>query len=142
MNSKIPKELNYDFLLQRLYERLPEKAKKPSRFEIPRAIVEIHGKTTLVKNAGSIASTLRRDLKHIFKFLVKELGTSGSIEGQMIRLKGRFGPGVVNRKIEQYVKEYVLCPICGKPDTHFIEIRGVKMLKCEACGAVSPIREL
>ncbi len=142
MSSSIPPELEYEKLLDRLYERLPEKAKKPSRFEIPKAIVEIHGKTTLVKNAGAIASTLRRDLKHLFKFFVKELGTSGSLEGQMIRLKGRFGPGVVNKKLEQYVKEYVLCPICGKPDTHFIEMRGVKMLKCEACGAVSPIREI
>ena len=138
----IPKELEYEFLLERLYKLLPEQAKKPARFEIPRAVVEIHGRSTLIKNFGQIANVFRRDPKHLFKFLCKELGTTGSLEGSMARLKGRFGPATVNKKIEEYAKEYVICPVCGRPDTHFIELYGVKMLKCEACGAVSPIREL
>jgi len=139
---KLPPELEYEYLLDRLYALLPEQAKKPARFEMPRAMVEIHGKTTLIRNAAQIAQTFRRDLTHFFKFVTKELGTTGSIEGGAIRLKGRFGPATVQRKVEQYAKEFVLCPVCGKPDTHFIELRGVKMLKCEACGAVSPIPEL
>ncbi len=138
----LPKELEYDFLLNRLYELLPEQAKSPARFEMPHVIVEIHGKSTLIKNAAQICQQIRRDMNHFFKFMTKELGTTGAIEGSAIRLKGRFGPATVQRKVEQYVKTYVLCPICGKPDTHFIEMRGVRMLKCEACGAVSPIPEL
>ncbi len=140
--ATLPPELEYERLLDRLYDRLPEQAKKPARFEIPKAIVEIHGKSTLIKNFSAIAKALRRDPRHLYKFFVKELGTTGSIEGDMLRLKGRFGPATINRKLEEYVKEYVLCPVCGKPDTHFIEMRGVRMLKCEACGAISPIREL
>jgi len=138
----LPPELQYERLLDRLYDLLPEQAKKPVRFEIPKAQVEIHGKTTLIKNFESIAKVFRREKKHLFKYLCKELGTTGSIEGSMARLKGRFGPATINRKIEEYAKEFVLCPICGKPDTHFTELRGVKMLKCEACGAISPVREL
>lgn len=138
----IPKELEYDRLLDRLYELLPEQAKKPARFEIPKAHVDVHGKSTVIRNFDQIAKAFRRDKKHLFKFLCKELGTTGSIEGAAARLKGRFGPATVNRKIEEYAKEYVICPICGRPDTHFVEMRGVRMLKCEACGAISPVREL
>ncbi|MDN5358489.1 MAG: translation initiation factor 2 subunit 2 [Candidatus Diapherotrites archaeon] len=139
---KLPEELEYERLLDRLYEKLPEEAKKPMRFEMPRAAVEIHGKTTLIRNAAQIAQIFRRDLNHFFKYITREMGTTGSIEGSAIRLKGRFGPATIQRKVEQYAKDYVLCPVCGKPDTHFIELRGVRMLKCEACGAVSPIPEL
>jgi translation initiation factor 2 subunit 2 len=138
----LPKELEYDALLDRLYEKLPESAKKPARFEMPVAVVEIHGKSTLIKNAGQIAQYLRRDLNHFFRFMTKEFGTTGSIEGQAIRLKGRFGPGAIQKKVQQYVRDFVLCPVCGKPDTHFVEINGVRMLKCEACGAISPVREI
>lgn len=138
----LPPELEYERLLDRAYALLPESAKKPARFEMPVAVVEIHGKSTLIKNAGQIAADLRRDLNHFFRFMTREFGTTGSIEGQMIRLKGRFGPGSVQKKVQQYVKEFVLCPVCGKPDTHFIEMNGVKMLKCEACGAVSPVRDI
>lgn len=138
----LPKELEYDYLLNRLYELLPEQAKAPVRFEMPRAAVEVHGKSTVIRNAAQICQVFRRDLGHFFRFITRELGTTGAVEGGAVRLKGRFGPATVQRKVEQYAKEFVLCPVCGKPDTHFIELRGVRMLKCEACGAVSPVPEI
>lgn len=137
-----PKELEYENLLDRLYKLLPEQAKTPTRFEMPRASVEIHGKGTVIRNASSVCQAFRRDVNHFFRYITKELGTTGSVEGGALRLKGRFGPSTVQRKLEQYAKEFVLCPVCGKPDTHFTELRGIKMLKCEACGAVSPVPEI
>jgi len=137
-----PKELEYDYLLDRLYDLLPEQAKTPVRFEMPRAVVEIHGKSTIIKNAAQLSQAFRRDAGHFFRFITKELGTTGTAEGGAIRLKGRFGPATVQRKVEHYAREFVLCPVCKKPDTHFIELRGVRMLKCEACGAVSPVPEV
>jgi len=46
----------------------------------------------------------------------------------------------VNDKIESYVKEFVLCTECKKPDTEIITEKGIKFKHCLACGAKSPIR--
>ena len=35
-----------------------------------------------------------------------------------------------------------LCKECGKPDTKFKEMKGIKMLKCDACGAMTPVKQL
>ena len=134
--------MDYESLLERAYRQLPEKVKEPARFEIPRVRVEYHGRSTLITNFRQLANYLRRDVKHMAKFFSKELATSASLEGDRLRLKGRIGINALQKKFEDYVKTYVLCPVCGKPDTHFVEMYGVTMLKCEACGAISPIPEL
>ncbi len=134
--------LSYEELLDRAYRLLPEKAKEPTRFEMPKVRVEYHGKTTVITNFRQIASYLRRDVKHMARFFSKELATSASIEGDRLRLKGRIGINAAQKKLEDYVKTFVLCPVCGKPDTHFVEMYGVTVLKCEACGAISPVPEI
>jgi translation initiation factor 2 subunit 2 len=134
--------MDYETLLDRAYSLLPEKVKEPARFEIPKVRVEYHGRTTVITNFKQLANYLRRDVKHMAKFFSKELATSVSLEGDRLRLKGRIGVAALQKKFEDYVKTYVLCPVCGKPDTHFEEMYGVTVLKCEACGAISPIPEL
>ena len=49
---------------------------------------------------------------------------------------------MINQKIEKYVKNYVICPVCGKPDTKLIKVDRVLVMKCMACGAVSPVPPL
>ena len=134
--------MSYDELLERAYKLLPEKVKEPARFEMPKVRVEYHGRTTLITNFKQIASYLRRDPKHLARFFSKELATAASIEGDRLRLKGRIGMTALQKKLEEYVKTFVLCPVCGKPDTHFVEMYGVTMLKCEACGAINPVPEI
>jgi hypothetical protein len=47
---------------------------------------------------------------------------------------------LINKKIEEYVKFYILCPICKRPDTKICDEAGVKIMICEACGAKNPVR--
>ncbi len=134
--------MGYEELLERAYKLLPKKVMEPSRFEMPKVKVEYHGKATLITNFKAIASQLRRDVKHLARFFSKEFATSVSIEGERLRLKGRIGISALQKKLEDYVNTYVLCPMCKKPDTHFTEMYGVTVLKCEACGAINPVPEL
>ncbi|MDZ4256514.1 MAG: translation initiation factor IF-2 subunit beta, partial [archaeon] len=53
---------------------------------------------------------------------------------------GKFGEKQINGWFKRFLDEFVLCKVCGKPDTHYVEHNGVRQLKCEACGAISPIR--
>ena len=46
----------------------------------------------------------------------------------------------INEKISQYVKEYVLCPECGKPDTRLMKEDKFIFIKCSACGAKKPVK--
>lgn len=129
-------------MLDRLYATLPKGALATERFEIPAPEAYIQGNRTIVKNFSQIVKTLRRDEKHMMKFITKESATSANIEGQRLILNSKFSQRQVSEMISNYAKQYVLCQECGKPDTRIMDHQGVKMLKCEACGALSPLKKV
>ncbi|MCK4779547.1 MAG: translation initiation factor IF-2 subunit beta, partial [Candidatus Lokiarchaeota archaeon] len=108
---------NYDELLDKAYEKIPENVRKLSRFEIPKAELRIESRNTFITNFNKIISTLNRDRKHFLGIFLKKAGTMGEIRGQQLFLKGQYKDQVLNRLIENYTRSYVLCSICNKPDT-------------------------
>lgn len=132
---------NYDKLLKRAYDDIPDNVKQSSRFEIPKVELMIESKNTYITNFNKIINTLNRDRKHFFGIFLKNVGTMGEIRGNRLFLKGRYKEQVLNRLIEQYTKTYVLCSICHKPDTEIYRESKKPYLKCHACGATAEIRE-
>ena len=126
--------MDYDELLNRAQSNLPQK-KTEGRFEIPSAIVQQSGKQTIIKNFADMAKTLRREPKHIAKYLFKELAIPGSQKGNELVLQAKINSSMINQRIRDYVKDFVLCTECGKPDTNITEEKGIYFVKCEACGA-------
>jgi translation initiation factor 2 subunit 2 len=49
---------------------------------------------------------------------------------------------LMEKKLESYVKGYVLCKECKKPDTKLIREDRITFLKCDACGAKSPVKSI
>ena len=135
--------MEYEKMLDGLYAGLPAETKRHERFEMPQAESFIQGNKTFVKNFGFILKVINRDRKHLFKFLAKETATSAAIDdsGRLV-LNGKFGREQVNKLVSDYINLFVLCPECKKPDTKVIEKQGVRMLKCEACGAISSVKGL
>ena len=133
---------DYENLLKRGLEHLPESSKGNDRFTIPKANVLVQGAKTIIVNFYEIAHTLRRDPKHMLKFFLKELATSYEESNKTVIFQGRFPSPLINRKLEAYVREYVLCPNCGKPDTKLIKIDRIDFIKCEACGAKHRVKKL
>jgi translation initiation factor 2 subunit 2 len=132
---------NYEKLLEKAYEKIPENVRQSSRFEIPKVELRIESRNTFITNFNKIISTLNRDKNHFKGIFLKKAGTMGEIRGQQLFLKGQYKEQVLNRLIENYTKTYVLCNICNKPDTQ-IQREGKKMyLKCTACGAREEIKE-
>jgi len=78
--------------------------------------------------------------EHLSKFLLKELATKGHSEQDKFILNNKISSKKINPKIEQYVKEFVLCSECNKPDTEIIKQERIEMLHCLACGAKHPIK--
>ena len=132
---------NYEDLLNKAYEKIPENVKKSSRFETPKVELRIESRNTFITNFNKIISTLNRDRRHFLGVFLKSAGTMGEVRGQQLFMKGQYKEQVLNRLIENYTKTYVLCDICNKPDTS-IQREGKKLyLKCTACGAREEIKE-
>ena len=132
---------DYDSLLDKAYDKIPENAIKAGRFVIPTVQVYFEGKNTYITNFFKIINTLGREKNHFLGVFLKNSGTFGEIRGQQLFMKSTFKEQVLNRLIENYTKTYVLCRICNKPDTE-MEREGKKVyLKCGACGAHEEIRE-
>ena len=125
----------YEKMLKRGLSRMPKSVSSGERFEVPRLQAQKSGSRTTMPNFCDVANSLRREPSHLLKFLLKELATSGEVSGKKLEVLGNFNEDVVNRKLENYVKMYVICRECGKPDTRIVKEKGFTFLKCEACGA-------
>ncbi len=130
----------YIEMLRKAKQLLP-KGEERTRFEIPKATVQVQGRQTFVKNFLEITKALRREPKHLAKYLFKELAVPGSL-GQELSLQGKFSADFINKKIDSYTKEFVVCEACGKPDTTLIKTDRLYTMKCEACGARKPVRSI
>ncbi|WNY26442.1 translation initiation factor IF-2 subunit beta [Methanolapillus ohkumae] len=132
---------NYEKLLNRAIEQLPEEETSDERFTVPEAKTFSEGKTTVLENFANIAGVLRRDPDHVMKYLTRELGTAGKLEGGRAIFQGRFTRDQMNANIQNYVDEYVMCSECNRPDTSLEKNERVLVLKCAACGAHRPVKK-
>ncbi len=131
---------SYEELLEKALSELPEEVVRRERFEIPKVSVLREGSRTIVKNFSQIAKAVNRSEEHLYKYLVKSLGTAGFLESGRLTLQGKFSEDEVQKEIESYVKDYVLCKECGAPDTTLVREERILFLKCMACGAKHPVR--
>jgi translation initiation factor 2 subunit 2 len=131
---------DYEELLENAFALVKKTDSTGERFEIPKVEGHFEGKKTIVTNFTQIVSYLRRDPEHFLKFLVKELATAGQMEGDRLVLNKKVSGKEINPKIEEYVKEFVVCRQCGKPDTQIIKEDRMSFMHCLACGAKQPIR--
>jgi translation initiation factor 2 subunit 2 len=134
--------MGYEELLKKAMEKLPKTVEKRERFEVPKIVYEISGNRTILKNFSEILAILRRDSSHLAKYLSKELATSGSVQGSTLTFQGKISREILQKKIDDYVKEFVYCKECGKPDTKFVKEGRIYFLVCEACGAKKPARSI
>ena len=125
----------YEKLLKRGLAKVPKKKDSGQRFVVPKPVTQTAGARTIIENFQDIANTLRRDPKHLLKFMLKELATKGGLEGKRLIVLGNFSSEMIASKINIYIKYYVTCPECGRPDTRIEKQDRYVFLKCEACGA-------
>lgn len=79
---------------------------------------------------------MHRQPKHLLDFLLAELGTSGSVDGNsQLIIKGRFQQKQIENVLRRYIKEYVTCHTCRSPDTILQKDTRLFFLQCETCGS-------
>jgi translation initiation factor 2 subunit 2 len=133
---------DYGKLLEKAWENLPAKLKDHARFEVPKADSFVEGNQTIIRNFNEVADLLGRDPKHLQSYLSRELASLIIADGSRIIINRMMRRDLINKRIEEYAKEYVLCHECGRPDTKFTELAGERIIKCEACGGWRPQRKI
>jgi translation initiation factor 2 subunit 2 len=134
--------MSYEELLKKAMEKLPKKAEAKRRFTVPEVEFEFRGTRTIFKNFGTILNVLRREPAHLSKYLFKELAAPGSIEGSSLVFQRKLPSGILQDKVNAYIKEFVYCKVCGEPDTKLLKEDRLTFIKCEACGAKYPVRNV
>ena len=134
-------DLDYDKLLERAREGLEDVMQNAERFSPPVPDIMHEGsKKTIIRNFSEIVDYLRRDETHLYKFLLQELGTAGSVNNRRLVLQGRVPEKKIKERIKSYIETFVVCQECNRPDTSFLRTGRTLNLHCEACGAKRPIR--
>jgi translation initiation factor 2 subunit 2 len=132
---------DYEILLSRLRDKLGNTTKKQaSRLELPTPQIIWVGQRTIFRNFMDFPKALNRDPEKLLLYLNKELASAGYIAGERVIFLGRKEPSSFGALIDRYVKDYVICPVCGSPDTRTEKSKKLGFLLCEACGAKSSIK--
>lgn len=132
--------MDYEDMLEEAYNKVKQIDSSSGRFEIPKIEGHFEGKKTILTNFFSIATHIRRNPEHFLKFILKEVAVSGHKDGERLVLNMKVPSAKINSKIEQYVKEFVLCKECGKPDTKIVKEDRLNFIHCLACGAKHSVR--
>ncbi|XP_016367784.1 eukaryotic translation initiation factor 2 subunit 2-like [Sinocyclocheilus rhinocerous] len=134
------RDYTYDELLLRVFNIMREKnpdmvAGEKRKFVMkPPQVVRVGTKKTSFVNFTDICKLLHRQPKHLLAFLLAELGTCGSIDGNnQLVIKGRFQQKQIENVLRRYIKEYVTCHTCRSPDTILQKDTRLYFLQCETC---------
>lgn len=131
---------DYDSLLNRAKEEIPEAISTGERFELPDLEIQKEGKTTVVRNFDAILDAINREPDEVVARLLRELGAAGTYEDRRLTLQGDHGKRTIQDRLDRYVESYVICSECGRPDTHLVKDGRTLVLQCDACGGHRPVQ--
>jgi translation initiation factor 2 subunit 2 len=138
------RDYHYEELLGRVFGILrqhnPELAgEKHKTILKPPQVLREGTKKTVFVNFSELCKAMHRAPDHVIAYLLAELGTSGSLDGQArLIVKGRFLPKVFEGILRRYINDYVICNMCKSADTLLHKENRLYILRCQAvsCCAV------
>ena len=133
---------NYEDLLKKAIEELPEQIQGDDRFTVEKVKGHLEGNKTILINLIKISKDLGRDPNHLLKYLLRELAAPGKLRGSRVIIGTKVSANKINKKIKKYVSEFVFCSECSKPETQLTEDKGITYLKCQACGSKKPVKSI
>lgn len=143
MVMDLSKKESYVFLLDRaLAEIRPLEGRRGDRLiELKPQVIQ-EQKYTIITNHRQIAQQINRDPSHLARFIFKEMGRPGTVEGDRLVISGKLSNEELARVLQIYHREFVKCPVCGGVDTRIVSEKRFRFLVCEVCGAKSPVRKI
>ena len=105
----------YSEMLKMALSQIPENVKTPVVVEMPEFSIIKESDRTIITNWNSIVNKFNIDEKLLLKFLQRRLGTIGMIQHGRLYLQGVYTRTRLNRLLEIFMREYVICDVCGRP---------------------------
>lgn len=143
------RDYTYEELLERVFNIMRQKNPKMFGGQIkklvmkPPQVVRVGAKKTSFVNFTEICKQVHRQPKHLLAFLLAELGTSGSVDGNhQLIIKGRFQQKQIETVLRRYIKEYVKCHTCRSPNTLLQKETRLFFLQCETCGSRCSVQNI
>ena len=133
---------SYDELLKRARSQIPEVTVKRERLELPRLRMNVIGMRTIIHNFKEVADALNRDPQHILKYLTGEMATAATMQEGRVIFQGKFNVDTLTTLLQRYMDNFIVCPVCKRPDTRIVRERRLSFTVCEACGAKSSVKNL
>ncbi len=141
MSQQKQSKEDYGALLARIRKARPESAgPSEDRLKLPAPQTMVSGKKTFWLNYMEFPSLLRRDPNDFLNYFRSQLAINASIENGRAIFMGRPDKQSFAALVQRYLKERVICPVCGSPDTRLEKNKQVLSLVCEACGARSAVK--
>ncbi|CAI4223156.1 unnamed protein product [Auanema sp. JU1783] len=134
-------DYTYDEMLTLVFnimrEKNPELSGEKKKFAMkPPEIARAGSKKTAFSNFAEICRLMKRLDKHVLQFLMAEMGTTGSIDGNnCLIVKGRFQQKHFESVLRKYIKEYVMCHTCRSCETSLTRDTRLFFLQCQTCGS-------
>eukprot|EP00906_Rhabdomonas_costata_P015420 RCo022172 len=133
----------YQFLLNRVFDGIrakhPELAGAKKKYTLkPPNVVRDGTKKSAFTNFAEICRSMARSQEHLQAFILTELGTSGSLDGNCcLILRGRFQSKHIEGLLRRYIQEYVQCAMCHSLDTKLEKDQNSRLyqMSCNNCGA-------
>lgn len=142
------REYTYTELLARIYEQIvadkggADGGKGKKSIEPPE-VGKIGTKKVAWVNFVSNCRSISRRPEHVEEFVLTELGTTGSLDGQnKFIIKGRFSSKQLESVLSKYIKEYVACSTCRFLNTELKRENRIWFKVCKDCGASSSVSSI
>lgn len=144
-----PPTYSYGQLLNRVVDFVtqnnPELTDKKRFTMKPPQLMRVGTKKTLWVNFQEICSMMRRNADHVFQFMMAELGTEGSIDGnKRLVIRGKFVPKYIESLLRKYIVEYVACQMCRSFNTSLTRdsVSRLFFVSCQDCGSSRSVAQI
>eukprot|EP01038_Epipyxis_sp_PR26KG_P010555 gene10555-14181_t len=144
-----PPAYSYELLLNRVIDLIhhnnPELADKKRFIIKPPQLMRVGTKKTLWVNFQEICTIMRRSADHVFQFMMAELGTEGSIDGnKRLVIRGKFVPKYIESLLRKYIVEYVACQMCRSFNTSLTRdnVSRLYFVQCQDCGSSRSVTQI
>ena len=93
---------------------------------------------TYFKNLEKVSQSLNRSPSEIIKWYGYNLGVNSNTKDRS--LNGKYDTKKLQVLLQDYIKNHVLCGVCGNPETTYNTTKGKLVKKCASCGGTSYVK--
>jgi len=135
--------IQYPLLLHRFFVQLHDRhpdliGASGKNYKIPPPQCFRDGnKKTIFANLLETSKRLKRNEEHVIQFLLAEMGTTGSVDGnKRLVIKGKFSSKQIENILRRYIQEYVSCKTCRSLNTEIAKGENrLWYITCQSCGS-------